>query len=637
MLAAAAITVVVGGRLPRARARRARCADRAGMTRVFLTGGSGLVGGALAARLRRARRRGRRARALRRGRRRKLAARGARDRARRRARRGRAGRRHGGLRARLPRGRHQHVLPDGPGGADPRQRPRRRGGRARRRAAPGVAARRADLLGGDAGGGPTARSAARTRRTAARYMSAYERSKHEGELAAFAAARRAGIELVAVNPSSVQGPGRAGGTGRILIAYLNGRLRAFVDTRISLVDIEDCVEGHLLAAERGQPGERYVLNGATLTARDALELVSEHLRRAPTTCACLPPFVAAGAGALVEGAFRVRGTQAAVLPRDGRHDAARAPLRRLARGRASSGCATRRSPTRSAARSSGRAARGSSPRPDQAATAPRRSAASTRRSASAAATDSTGPRRSSWLTTGVPAPGRMLPSTYWRPGALARPARDVLHEPLVARHAVAIGGHERRVERAQVALDQPVADARRALARDPLRTGLQSEHMRRPRRDRLRHGDRRGEPAVEVAAPVDLDRRPARPRHPARGQDRVPQLADRRHPRQVDRPRALDAGRDAVQRDRAGGRGARQPVRGWRRPAELWGRALASEPDAVGGRAAGRDRRAPALLDGGLAAAIPRGGGGRGGRRVCSLCRPVRQGVPRKHGASATG
>ena len=66
-------------------------------------------------------------------------------------------------------------------------------------------------------------------------------------------AQRSGIEIVAVNPSSVQGPGRARGTGRILIAYLNGKLKVFVDTRISIVDIDDCVEGHLLAAERGQP------------------------------------------------------------------------------------------------------------------------------------------------------------------------------------------------------------------------------------------------------------------------------------------------------------------------------------------------------------------------------------------------
>lgn len=107
------------------------------------------------------------------------------------------------------------------------------------------------------------------------YLSAYERSKHEGEIAAFETARHVGVELVSVNPSSVQGPGRSGGTGRILIAYLNGRLRAFVDTRLSLVDIRDCTAGHLLAAERGRAGERYVLNGATLASLEALEIVAE--------------------------------------------------------------------------------------------------------------------------------------------------------------------------------------------------------------------------------------------------------------------------------------------------------------------------------------------------------------------------
>jgi len=138
------------------------------------------------------------------------------------------------------------------------------------------------------------------------YLSVYERTKHEGELAAFAAARIAGVELVAVNPSSVQGPGRAGGTGRILIAYLNGQLRAFVDTALSIVDIADCTEAHVLAAERGTPGERYVISGATLMAREALELVTEiaGVRRAVTT---LPAPVATAAGTLVGGAFRLAG------------------------------------------------------------------------------------------------------------------------------------------------------------------------------------------------------------------------------------------------------------------------------------------------------------------------------------------
>ncbi len=140
------------------------------------------------------------------------------------------------------------------------------------------------------------------------YLSTYERSKREGELAAYDTASEAGVELVVLNPSSVQGPGRAGGTGRILIAYLNGRLKAFVDTRISLIDIGDCVEGHVLGAERGVPGERYVLSGATLRAREALDTVAElagvrhHVR-------VLPPPIALAAGALVEGVYRLRRKQ----------------------------------------------------------------------------------------------------------------------------------------------------------------------------------------------------------------------------------------------------------------------------------------------------------------------------------------
>ena len=73
---------------------------------------------------------------------------------------------------------------------------------------------------------------------------------------------------------------RTGGNGGIIIAYLNGKLPAFVDTYVSVVDIQDCVEGHLLAAERGESGQRYVLNGATLPSLEALEIVSELSGRA---------------------------------------------------------------------------------------------------------------------------------------------------------------------------------------------------------------------------------------------------------------------------------------------------------------------------------------------------------------------
>jgi len=138
------------------------------------------------------------------------------------------------------------------------------------------------------------------------YLSLYDRSKHEGEQAVFAAAEELGVEAVAVNPSSVQGPPRTSGNGAIIIAYLNGKLPVFVDTHVSVVDIEDCVEGHLLAAERGEAGRRYVLNGATLHALEALEMVSE-LSGVRDRVRMIPPPLARSAVAVVEAAYRLRG------------------------------------------------------------------------------------------------------------------------------------------------------------------------------------------------------------------------------------------------------------------------------------------------------------------------------------------
>ena len=105
------------------------------------------------------------------------------------------------------------------------------------------------------------------------FLSDYERSKFEAERAVLDVARETGLDVVCVNPSSVQGPGRTGGTAKLLLGYLNGTLRSAVDTRLSVVDIADCTSGHLLAEAKGAPGERYVLCGASLTVREGLELL----------------------------------------------------------------------------------------------------------------------------------------------------------------------------------------------------------------------------------------------------------------------------------------------------------------------------------------------------------------------------
>jgi dihydroflavonol-4-reductase len=137
------------------------------------------------------------------------------------------------------------------------------------------------------------------------FLSNYERSKFEAEQAVLEASGETELEVVCVNPSSVQGPGRTGGTARLLLGYLNGTLRSAVDTRLSVVDIADCTRGHLLAEARGAPGERYVLCGASLTVREGLELFGR-LTGLDEQPRFLPPRLAVLLAGGVEAVGRVR-------------------------------------------------------------------------------------------------------------------------------------------------------------------------------------------------------------------------------------------------------------------------------------------------------------------------------------------
>lgn len=104
------------------------------------------------------------------------------------------------------------------------------------------------------------------------YLSEYERSKVAAERLVLQASST--LDVVVVNPSSVQGPGRATGTGRLFLSAARGRLPIALRTTISIVDIDDCARGHLLAAELGISGERYLLSGATLTVPEAIAIVA---------------------------------------------------------------------------------------------------------------------------------------------------------------------------------------------------------------------------------------------------------------------------------------------------------------------------------------------------------------------------
>jgi dihydroflavonol-4-reductase len=138
------------------------------------------------------------------------------------------------------------------------------------------------------------------------FLSQYERSKYEAEQAALAGNGQ--VEVVSVNPSSVQGPGRTKGTAKLFIQFLNGRSKVSVESRISIVDVADCARGHLLAEAKGQPGGRYVLNGATLPTSEVLALLAQETGLDQRLITLPPPVATAGA-ALVERTVRALGRQ----------------------------------------------------------------------------------------------------------------------------------------------------------------------------------------------------------------------------------------------------------------------------------------------------------------------------------------
>jgi dihydroflavonol-4-reductase len=137
-----------------------------------------------------------------------------------------------------------------------------------------------------------------------RYLSQYERSKHLAERRVLALAGDLGLDVVCVNPASVQGPGRSTGSARLLVDVVKGKLPFLVETTISLVDIRDCTEGHVLAESRGIRLERYVLSGATVTTREAVELLRRIWGR-PERVRWIAPSVALAGGAAVEFAGKL--------------------------------------------------------------------------------------------------------------------------------------------------------------------------------------------------------------------------------------------------------------------------------------------------------------------------------------------
>jgi dihydroflavonol-4-reductase len=106
-----------------------------------------------------------------------------------------------------------------------------------------------------------------TTRHSGTFQTVYDEAKYRAELVAHDLARE-GLPIVIVNPSGVFGPGGVGDTSEALVKALNGKLPMVLHGLVSLVYVDDAVAGHLLAAERGRPGERYILSGGNVDAAD---------------------------------------------------------------------------------------------------------------------------------------------------------------------------------------------------------------------------------------------------------------------------------------------------------------------------------------------------------------------------------
>lgn len=104
----------------------------------------------------------------------------------------------------------------------------------------------------------------------------YKKSKFLAERAAEEFLSQ-GLPLVIVNPSTPVGPRdiKPTPTGKIVVDFLNRKMPAYLDTGLNILDVEDCARGHILAAQKGKVGEKYILGNENLTLAEIFAILSE--------------------------------------------------------------------------------------------------------------------------------------------------------------------------------------------------------------------------------------------------------------------------------------------------------------------------------------------------------------------------
>ncbi len=104
----------------------------------------------------------------------------------------------------------------------------------------------------------------------------YKRSKWLAEKEVLQSANN-GLPAIVAMPTTPVGPGdwKPTPTGKIILDFLNGKMPGYVHTGLNFVGVEDCAAGHLLVAEKGKVGERYLLGAENLTLKQVLDTLAK--------------------------------------------------------------------------------------------------------------------------------------------------------------------------------------------------------------------------------------------------------------------------------------------------------------------------------------------------------------------------
>ena len=136
----------------------------------------------------------------------------------------------------------------------------------------------------------------------------YKKSKYDAEQVALEYVDK-GLDVVIVNPSTPIGPGdvKPTPTGKTIVDFLKGKMYGYVDTGLNLIAVEDVARGHLLAAEKGKAGEKYILGNRNMTLREIFEVLGRITGRKPPTLR-VPHWVALAAAYADAAKSRLLGT-----------------------------------------------------------------------------------------------------------------------------------------------------------------------------------------------------------------------------------------------------------------------------------------------------------------------------------------